>query len=216
MKKKIAIFYPGDYRSKSNELAVSGVKQAVLQMEKALKKLGYDSYRVNGFITKPNEAIEKLSNINDPMIGIYTHWVYGPHTTDGLVRKNNPLLLASNFSGIWPGLVGLLNTASCLEYVNRKSSRIWTDAKDWTRDKVFMKNLDEWCKKGAISYAKTEVAVPGKVSATAKKIADQLTSEIKKKKILIIMLGDTSMGMINGYFGTKLLSKVGFAEHKID
>jgi hypothetical protein len=30
------------------------------------------------------------------------------------------------------------------------------------------------------------------------------------------MLGDTSMGMINGYFGPKLLARHGFSEHKID
>jgi len=31
-----------------------------------------------------------------------------------------------------------------------------------------------------------------------------------------LMLGDTSMGMINGYFGPRLLSRHCFAEHKID
>ena len=30
------------------------------------------------------------------------------------------------------------------------------------------------------------------------------------------MLGDTSMGMINGYFGPQRLAQVGFSEHKID
>ena len=46
------------------------------------------------------------------MVGVCVHWLYGPHTTDGVVGKDNPLLLASNFSGQWPGLVGLLNTAA--------------------------------------------------------------------------------------------------------
>ena len=31
-----------------------------------------------------------------------------------------------------------------------------------------------------------------------------------------MMLGDTSMGMINGYFGPRLLNPHGFTEHKID
>src|SRR5438034_72152 len=30
------------------------------------------------------------------------------------------------------------------------------------------------------------------------------------------MLGDTSMGMINGYFGPRLLNRHGFTEHKVD
>ena len=44
------------------------------------------------------------------MIGVFVHWTYAPHTVDGVVGKDNPLLLASNFSGTWPGLVALLNT----------------------------------------------------------------------------------------------------------
>ena len=60
------------------------------------------------------------------------HWIYGPHTCDGVVGKDNPLLLASNFSGRWPGLVGLLNTGACLEMLKRPFARAWTDAPDWT------------------------------------------------------------------------------------
>ena len=59
---------------------------------------------------RADEAIEKLGPVDDPLIGVCVHWFYGPHTTDGVVGKDNPLLLASNFSGAWPGLVGLLNT----------------------------------------------------------------------------------------------------------
>src|SRR5204863_3896643 len=105
---KIAIFWPGDARAKPNELALPNVQHATQQIEAALKKLGRTSYRVEGFLSKPHEAIEKLGPIDDPMIGVCVHWLYGPHTCDGVMGKNNPLLLASNFSGRWPGLVGLL------------------------------------------------------------------------------------------------------------
>ena len=108
MSSRIAIFWPGDYRARPNEQALPQVTEATAQLERALGKLGHRSYRVDGYLTKPHEAIEKLGPIDDPMIGLYVHWGYGPHTTDGVVGKDNPLLLASNFSGTWPGLVGLL------------------------------------------------------------------------------------------------------------
>ena len=142
MAAKIAIFWPGDYRAKPNEWALPSVRQATDQLERALKKLGRQSYRVSGWLTKPHEAIEKLGPVDDPLIGVCVHWFYGPHTTDGVVGKNNPLLLASNFSGEWPGLVGLLNTGACLESVGRKFSRVWTSAADWTADEAFMARLD--------------------------------------------------------------------------
>jgi len=54
------------------------------------------------------------------------------------------------------------------------------------------------------------------ISVAATKLAREVADEIKARRILIMMLGDTSMGMINGYFGPRLLNRHGFTEHKID
>ncbi len=213
---KIALFWPGDYRPEPNENALPNIKEATIQLENALKKLGKRSYHVDGYLTRPHESIEKLGPIQDPMIGVCVHWIYGPHTVDGVVGKDNPLLLASNFSGTWPGLVGLLNTGACLESVGRKHSRVWTSAKDWTSDDMFMSRLEEWCSTGRIYYEPTEVAYHGTISPKASGIASNVAKAIRQRRILSLMLGDTSMGMINGYFGPRLLYPVGFSEHKVD
>jgi L-fucose isomerase-like protein len=216
MTAKIAIFWPGDYRTRPNELALPNMEEATTQLERALKKLGRTTYRVEGFLTKPHEAIEKLGPIDDPMIGVYVHWVYGPHTTEGVVGKDNPLLLASNFSGQWPGLVGLLNTGACLASLERPFSKVWSDAADWTQDTAFMDRLEEWCTTGAIRYSDDELAYTTFCSREAVDTARTVAKSIRKRRILALMLGDTSMGMINGYFGPRRLAKIGFSEHKID
>lgn len=216
MSDKIALFWPGDYRALPNETALPNIQEATLQLEKALGKLGRESYRIEGYLTKPHESIEKLGPVQDPMIGVCVHWFYGPHTTDGVVGKDNPLLLASNFSGEWPGLVGLLNTGACLESVNRKFSRAWTDKDDWTTDDFFMQHLEEWCATGSTSYAEDEIHTDVSVSAEAQAIADGVHKGIQERRVLMLMLGDTSMGMINGYFGPRLLNPIGFTEHKVD
>jgi L-fucose isomerase-like protein len=212
----IAIFWPGDYRDRPNELARPSATEATEQLERALEKLGRRSYRVDGFVTRPHEAIEKLAPIDDPMIGVCVHWFYGPHTTDGVVGKDGPLLLASNFSGTWPGLVGLLNTGACLESVGRSFSRVWTSAADWTTDSAFMERLDEWCRTGSVAYAEDELAFDAPVSAEAARLGQAVADEIRRRRVLALMLGDTSMGMINGYFGPRLLNPIGFTEHKVD
>jgi len=214
--KKVAIFWPGDYRTIPNEQALPGVEETTAQLERALAKIGCSPYRVPGFISKPIESIEKLSQIDDPMIGVCTHWIYGPNTTDGTVCKDNPLLLASNFSGKHPGLVGLLNTSSCLEVVDRKHSRLWTDQADWSADEVFMDRLSEWCRNGELDWPRDEISYELQVSDAAAKIANAVHEQIERRRIMIMMLGDTSMGMINGYFGHRLLNPVGFTEHKVD
>ena len=99
------------------------------------------------------------------MIGVCVHWFYGPHTTDGVVGKDNPLLLASNFSGRWPGLVGLLNTGACLESLDRAFSRAWIGRARHERGRDFMDRLSEWCSTGAIRYPEDEVAYAAAVSA---------------------------------------------------
>jgi L-fucose isomerase-like protein len=216
MSKKVAVFWPGDYRAKPNELAIPQAREATRQLCDSLKKLGRTPYLVEGFLTKPDEAIKKLGAIDDPMIGLYVHWAYAPHTVDGVVGKTNPLLLASNFSGTWPGLVALLNTAASLESVGRACSRIWTNAPVWTADQTFLDRLDHWCATGQIPYQTAEIQGAGAISADALNRAGRVLDEIRKKRVLALMLGDTSMGMINGYFGPRLLSKIGFTEHKVD
>ncbi len=216
MSKKVAVYWPGDARQKPNEVAVPSIETATAQIERALRKLGRTPYRVEGFLSKPHEAIAKLGPIDDPIVGVFVHWVYGPHTTDGVVGKDSPLLLASNFSGKWPGLVGLLNTGACLESLNRRHSRIWTDSEDWTTDDTFMARLDEWCSSGAIRYSESAISQHAAISEDAVARARRVADGIRRKRPLIMMLGDTSMGMINGYFGPQRLAPHGFAEHKID
>jgi L-fucose isomerase-like protein len=214
--KKVAIFWPGDYRARPNESARPHAVEATTQLQHALRRLGREPYVVNGFLTKPDEAITHLGPIDDPMIGVFVHWAYGPHTCDGVVGKDNPLLLASNFSGTWPGLVALLNTVACLESLHRTFSRIWTSAADWTKDHTFMQRLDEWCSTGKIRYRTDELHFAAPISPAAQKLASQVAADIRRRRVLALMLGDTSMGMINGYFGPRLLARHGFAEHKVD
>jgi L-fucose isomerase-like protein len=216
MGKQVFLFWPGDGRKAPNDLAKASMESATHQLELALRKLGREPRLIEGFISKPHESIEKLGPISDPMIGVCVHWCYAPHTTEGVVGKQNPLLLASNFSGQWPGLVGLLNTGASLESLDRPFSRIWTDSKKWTSDGVFMDRLAQWCETGKIAYSEKDLSYEAPISSEAGDTAHKIAEQIRKRRILILMLGDTSMGMINGYFGARLLHRYGFAEHKID
>jgi L-fucose isomerase-like protein len=216
MTKRVAVFWPGDYRARPNEWALDQSKEATERLCSALRKLGRTPYLVEGYLTRPDQAIAKLGPIDDPMIGLFVHWTYAPHTVDGVAGKDNPLLLASNFSGKWPGLVALLNTGASLESIGRLASRIWTDQADWTADARFMERLNEWCQRGRIEYSMAELGDGPALEATKTPAAAEVLGGIQKKRILALMLGDTSMGMINGYFGPRLLYPIGFSEHKVD
>jgi L-fucose isomerase-like protein len=54
------------------------------------------------------------------------------------------------------------------------------------------------------------------VAPDAEATAAGVAEAIRRRRVLLLMLGDTSMGMINGYFGPRLLHPHGFTEHKVD
>src|SRR3954447_16374232 len=191
MPKKVAIFWPGDYRQKPNEWALQQSRETTEQLVAALRKLGRTPYTIEDYITRPDQSIAKLGPVDDPIVGVFVHWTYAPHTVDGVVGKDTPLLLASNFSGTWPGLVALLNTGASLESVGRHASRVWTDAPDWTADARFMERLDEWCTSGRIVYDPSDLRGAGAISPEAVVVAEGVLDRIRRKRVLALMLGDT-------------------------
>ncbi|MGB8861919.1 MAG: hypothetical protein WCC60_21870, partial [Ilumatobacteraceae bacterium] len=216
MGSKVVLFLPGDQRPVPNQLAQPNVDVFVGALTAALTHLGHQPVVLDRFLTGPRQSIDTLGSIADPMIGVYAHWVYGPHTTDGVVGSDTPLLLASNFDGTWPGLVGLLNTGACLTSLGRAHSRLWSDSADLTADEAFMAGLDEWVRNGAVSHDASAVHAPGPVGAQAAATAQRVHAQLRASRPLLMMLGDTSMGMINGYFGPQRLARHGFSEHKVD
>src|SRR5262249_14786390 len=72
------------------------------------------------------------------------------------------------------------------------------------------------CTTGRIAYPEDEIAYHAPVAPAAAARAAEVAAEIRSRRILVLMLGDTSMGMINGYFGPRLLNQHGMTEHKID
>ena len=80
-----------------------------------------------------------------------------------------------------------------------------------------MERLDEWCSTRAASPTpKTRSPTTRRSPPAAARSPPTVADEIQRRRVLILMLGDTSMGMINGYFGPRLLNRHGFTEHKVD
>ena len=69
---------------------------------------------------------------------------------------------------------------------------------------------------GRIGYSTEQIGYSVPISKEAHARSRSVAEEIRKRRILALMLGDTSMGMINGYFGPRRLAPIGFSEHKVD
>src|SRR5271170_2939374 len=71
----------------------------------------YDAQKQHGFIDSQKRGMEVFLGIppTAPLIVVEAVWQYSHHVLHGLVTHRGPILTVANWSGEWPGLVGMLN-----------------------------------------------------------------------------------------------------------
>ena len=67
-----------------------------------------------------------------PLMVVEAVWQYSHHVLHGLWTHRGPILTVANWSGEWPGLVGMLNLNGCLTKAGVPFSTLWSD--DFTDD----------------------------------------------------------------------------------
>src|SRR4051794_40536447 len=76
----------------------------------------YDEGRGHGFIDSQRAGMEVFKAVppDAPLIVVEAVWQYSHHVLAGLRSHHGPILLVANWSGEFPGLVGLLNLSGSL------------------------------------------------------------------------------------------------------
>jgi len=71
----------------------------------------YNAEKKHGFIDSQRMGIEVFRNIpaDAQLIVAESVWQYTHHVLAGLTTHKGPILTVANWSGQWPGLVGMLN-----------------------------------------------------------------------------------------------------------
>src|SRR5215212_3846782 len=155
-KNQVQLVANGDLRSSANQKCWA--EQA--KMENALKDviatMGYDLVRAHpykddqghGFIQSQKEGMEVFRTNVDPkapLIVAESVWQYSHHLMHGLISHQGPILTVANWSGTWPGLVGMLNLNGSLTKAGVKYSTIWSE--DFSDD-YFCTYLRQWLETG--------------------------------------------------------------------
>ena len=83
----------------------------------------------HGFIASQKEGMEVFAGIDPqaPLIVAEAVWQYSHHILHGLVSHRGPILTVANWSGTWPGLVGMLNLNGSLTKAGVKYSTLWSE-----------------------------------------------------------------------------------------
>ena len=141
-------------------------------------------------------------------------WQYTHHVLPGLMTHKGPILTVANWSGTWPGLVGMLNLNGSLTKAGVAYSTLWSE--DFT-DPFFMKGLAQWMKKGKVKHD-TSHAIPYKearVPGQAEKVGIAFAKAFREKKAIMGIFDEGCMGMYNAIIPDELLFKTGIFKERL-
>src|SRR5690606_7894117 len=76
-------------------------------------------------------------------------WQYSHHVMAGLTSHEGPILTVANWSGQWPGLVGMLNLNGSLTKAGVSYSTLWSES---FSDEFFIAGLKQWLSEGKVTH----------------------------------------------------------------
>ncbi|MEL7152735.1 MAG: hypothetical protein AAFN51_02825 [Pseudomonadota bacterium] len=191
--KNVLLFASGDLRESANIACWPAQEQMEAALTSALAAEGATLTRAHpvkaaghGFLASQREGLDAFAKIDPdaPVIVAEAVWQYSHHVLPGLLRHRGPVLTAANWSGQWPGLVGMLNLNGSLTAMGRTYSTLWSV--DFTDD-FFRGKLREWLKTGAIEHDLSHVTPfdPQAVTGRAAETADAIAADLKARGAIL-------------------------------
>lgn len=222
--KTILLVASGDLRQSANETCWPAQQAMEQTLTAAVAGLGYKLVRAHpykpdrkhGFIGSQKEGMRVFAGIDPktPLIVAEAVWQYSHHLLHGLISHQAPILTVANWSGTWPGLVGMLNLNGSLTKAGVKYSTLWSE--DFT-DGYFLNGLASWLKTGVARHKTAHVkplakaSVPGKARAVAKRIA----ADLRRRKSIMGVFDEGCMGMFNAIIPDELLFQTGVYKERL-
>ena len=157
--KTIQLIASGDLRLVANQTCWPAQLEMERKLTAAIQAEGYKVERMHpvkedeghGFIASQREGMDIFQDIepDQPLIVAEAVWQFSHHILAGLTTHRGPILTVANWSGQWPGLVGMLNLNGSLTKAGVKYSTLWSENFD---DDFFLTKLRQWLVEGIIEH----------------------------------------------------------------
>lgn len=217
--KTAVLIASGDSRESAN--AVCWPAQQALERDaaKAFASLGWKLKRAKipderrGVAKRAHEFIASQAqgravfegiHLDAPLVVAEAVWQYSHHVLMGLCRHRGPILLLANWSGRWPGLVGVLNLRGSLTKAGVRYSMLW--AEDFKHAK-FRQELKKWLRsaaakdeRGGVIQHDLEHARPLHVRGLPERereLGEALAAELTRRPAIMGVFDEGCMGMYN-------------------
>ena len=223
-KKQVQLIASGDLRLSANQVCWPAQAAMEKALGVAMKAEGFEIVRAHayqskdkhGFISGQRQGMEVFRTIDPdaPLIVAEAVWQFSHHVLAGLTTHRGPILTVANWSGQWPGLVGMLNLNGSLTKAGVQYSTLWSQ--DFT-DEFFLTRLREWLKTGSVTHHLDHVMpvdklkIPGK----AAKLGEALATQLRHEKAILGIFDEGCMGMFNAIIPDQLLHNVGVFKERL-
>ena len=142
-----------------------------------------------------------------PLIMAEAVWQYSNHVAYNLWEHDGPILIASNFDGAWPGLVGALGLEACLskrKFSDKQAGHSILWSSEEFKDKLAVVKLESWLGKGKIEHDTSHVhefkEKNFKKQSGAIAFGEKAADNFRSMPRIIGLYDPLCMGMINAAF----------------
>lgn len=222
--REVILVASGDSRLAANILGWPAQSEVEAQVTAAFEAEGYSVRRANpvdpvkghGFIDSQRMGMDVFAGIdpNARLIVVESVWQYSHHVLAGLRKHQGPILTIANWSGQWPGLVGLLNLNGSLTKMGVKYSSIWSQ--DFT-DSCFLHAIHEWLTTGKVSHDQSHVRPfeGHHCSESESKLGRALAEQVKHDLAIFGVFDEGCMGMYNAIIDDEMLNRCGIYKERL-
>lgn len=176
----------------------------------------YDDQKRHGFISSQRMGMDVFKRIpkDVPVVVAEAVWQYSHHVLAGLRDHQAPILTVANWSGEWPGLVGMLNLNGSLTKAGITYSTLWSE--DFSDD-FFVRGLQQWIETGHIEHDSSHVHVfsPDALPKDAADLGIKLAQQLRDDKAILGVFDEGCMGMYNGIIDDELLNPLGLYKERL-
>ncbi len=176
----------------------------------------FDPVKGHGFIDSQKYGMEVFRRIpqDAPLIVAEAVWQYSHHVLAGLITHRGPILTVANWSGAWPGLVGMLNLNASMTKAGVRYSSLWSE--EFT-DAFFLGGLRSWLRTGRVRHDTSHVVEYRKASVppAAEKAGKAFARLFRRDKAILGVFDEGCMGMYNAIIPDELLHATGVYKERL-
>jgi hypothetical protein len=222
--KTVLLIASGDLRLSANQKCwpeqarMEGILANALKAEGAtlVRAHAFDKAKGHGFIDSQKMGMEVFRNLDPdaPLIVAESVWQYSHHVLAGLSTHRGPILTVANWSGTWPGLVGMLNLNGSLTKAGVRFSTLWSET---FKDDFFRDGLRHWLSSGRVTHDMSHVRdlANVKLPPADEQFGRDWARAFRQRKAIMGVFDEGCMGMFNAIIPDELLHPTGIFKERL-